>query len=257
MNLFLLFLLVTVVIFMMVIGRYFLIAGLFHCWFYIWRREQWKGRKLFSRGYDSKQFRQEVKWSMITSFIFAVIGSAGYLLWYTGHTRVYTDPLAYPWWWMPLSLLVIMFLHETYYYWVHRWMHIPSIYRIVHKVHHDSHITSPWTAFSFHPLEGLLQALILPVIVMVIPVSIHVLIFALTVMTFSSVVNHLGVEIYPKWMHRFWLGRLFIGATHHSMHHKQYRYNYGLYFTFWDKWAKTESPDYEDRFRSVVGQEVH
>jgi sterol desaturase/sphingolipid hydroxylase (fatty acid hydroxylase superfamily) len=29
------------------------------------------------------------------------------------------------------------------------------------------------------------------------------------------------------------------------LHHSQFRFNYGLYFTFWDHWMKTESPDFE------------
>jgi Delta7-sterol 5-desaturase len=44
------------------------------------------------------------------------------------------------------------------------------------------------------------------------------------------------------------IGRGLIGATHHSLHHKQFKYNYGLYFTFWDKWKRTESPVYEQLF---------
>jgi Delta7-sterol 5-desaturase len=54
--------------------------------------------------------------------------------------------------------------------------------------------------------------------------------------------------VYPKKFHKHILGRWLIGATHHSLHHKQFRYNYGLYFTFWDKWKRTESPLYEHLF---------
>ena len=60
-------------------------------------------------------------------------------------------------------------------------------------------------------------------------------------MTFSSVINHLDIEIYPKNPNNI-LTKWVIGATHHSLHHKQFKYNFGLYFTFWDKIEKTESP---------------
>jgi Delta7-sterol 5-desaturase len=157
--------------------------------------------------------------------------------------------VAYPLWWAPLSLAVAMLAHETYYYWLHRWMHQPRIFRIVHKVHHDSNITSPWTAFSFHPLEGVLQAVFLPLLLMVLPMHLYVIILQLTIMTLSSVINHLDIEIYPKRFYKHFLGKWLIGATHHSLHHKQFKYNYGLYFTFWDKWKGTESPWYEGLFR--------
>jgi sterol desaturase/sphingolipid hydroxylase (fatty acid hydroxylase superfamily) len=87
-----------------------------------------------------------------------------------------------------------------------------------------------------------LQAIVLPVTIIVVPMHIYVLLFQLTIMTFSSVINHLEIETYPANFHRHKLGKWLVGATHHSMHHKEFKYNFGLYFTFWDKWKKTESP---------------
>jgi lathosterol oxidase len=111
-------------------------------------------------------------------------------------------------------------------------MHLPGVFRIVHKVHHDSNITSPFTAFSFHPLEGLLQAIFLPVMLMVLPMHHYVIIVVLLIMTLSSVINHLNIEIYPQGFNRNRIAKWIIGASHHSLHHKQFKYNYGLYFTF-------------------------
>jgi sterol desaturase/sphingolipid hydroxylase (fatty acid hydroxylase superfamily) len=242
------FAIATLAIFMVVIGRYLLIAGLFHGIFYVWYPHHWQQRKINSRGYKPGQFRREVQWSMVTAFLFAITGSLMALLWQKGYTKIYINAHDYPLWWLPVSLLIAMLAHETYYYWLHRWMHHPKIFRIVHKVHHDSNITSPWTAFSFHPLEGVLQALFLPALLLIMPMHLYVLIIHLTIMTFSSVINHLDIEVYPKGFHKNFFGRWLIGATHHSLHHKQFKYNYGLYFTFWDKWKRTESPLYKQLF---------
>jgi len=247
------FLLATAAIFAVVIGRYLLIAGLFHLVFYVRSPQKWKGRKISRRDYGKGQFRREVGWSTVTAGIFALAGAAMLVLWQKGWTKIYFEVSDYPAWWLPLSLLVAMLVHETYYYWLHRWMHHPSVFRIVHKVHHDSNITSPWTAFSFHPIEGFFQAIFLPLLLLVLPLHLYVLLTQLTLMTFSSVINHLDIEIYPKGFHRHPLGRWIIGATHHSLHHKQFRYNYGLYFTFWDKWKGTESPAYEKTFEEKTG----
>lgn len=238
----------TAVVFAVVVGRYFLIAGLFHAVFYLWFPQRWQPRKINQRDYKSGQFRREVNWSMLTALLFAVAGSVTLVLWQKGYTKLYLNVNDYPLWWLPVSLLIAMLLHETYYYWLHRWMHHPKIFRIVHKVHHDSNITSAWTAFSFHPLEGLLQALFLPLLLLVMPMHLYVLVIQLTIMTFSSVINHLDIEIYPTRFNKNFIGRWLIGATHHSLHHKQFKYNYGLYFTFWDKWKKTESPLYDALF---------
>src|SRR5829696_5049188 len=79
-------------------------------------------------------------------------------------------------------LSIVVVTNKFFYFWLHRWMHHPKIFFIVHKVHHDSNITSPWTAFSFHPLEGLLQAIFLPVLLLVMPMQLYVLIIHLTIM---------------------------------------------------------------------------
>ncbi|MGZ3844879.1 MAG: sterol desaturase family protein [Flavisolibacter sp.] len=242
------FLGVTVVVFAVVLGRYFVIAGLFYGVFHLWFPARWQKRRVVGSAYKPNQFKKEVFWSTITALIFAVSGAGTLLLWQKGYTKLYLNVHEYPAWWLPVSLLLSMVLHETYYYWLHRWMHRPAIFKLVHKVHHNSHITSPWTAFSFHPIEGVFQAIYLPILLMVLPMHLSVLIVQLTIMTFSSVINHLNIEVYPKNFHKHFLGRWLIGATHHSLHHRQFKYNYGLYFTFWDKWKHTESPMYEDLF---------
>lgn len=249
------FLIVTAIVFVVVIGRYFLIAGIFYSYFYLWFPEQWRQRKISNRSYKKNQFRKEVMWSTITALVFSISGSVTALLWQKGFTKIYLDAADYPWWWMPLSLVIALALHETYYYWLHRWMHHPKVFKMVHRVHHDSNITSPWTAFSFHPIEGFFQAIFLPLLLIVLPVHLYILIIQLTIMTLSSVVNHLDIEVYPKNFHRHFLGKWLIGATHHSLHHKQFSFNFGLYFTFWDKWKKTESPLYEKLFEEKTGSD--
>jgi sterol desaturase/sphingolipid hydroxylase (fatty acid hydroxylase superfamily) len=242
------FLVAIAVVFAVVMGRYLLIAGLFYGTFYLWFPHKWQQRKINEKAYKQGQLKKEIKWSFFTAFLFAVAGSILLVLWQKGFTKVYLDIKEYPLWWLPASLAIALLLHETYYYWLHRWMHQPQIFRHVHKVHHDSNITSPWTAFSFHPLEGLLQAIFLPALLMLLPMHLYIIIIQLTIMTFSSVINHLDIEIYPRNFYKHFLGKWLIGASHHSLHHKQFKYNYGLYFTFWDKWKKTESPLYEKLF---------
>ncbi len=248
------FLFVTLIFFILITGRYFIVAGIFYLIFYIWFPKKWTTRKINLKGYKKGQLRIEVTWSMATAFLFSIAGTITMILWQKGYTKVYVNINEYGWWYLPVSLLVFMVLHETYYYWLHRWMHIPSVFKIVHKIHHNSNITSPFTAFSFHPLEGFLQAIFLPIMLMILPMHYYVIIVQLTIMTFSSVINHLDIEIYPKAFYKNIFAKWLIGASHHSLHHKQFKYNYGLYFTFWDKIKKTESPLYEELFESKTSK---
>ena len=132
-------------------------------------------------------------------------------------------------------------IHETLYYWLHRWMHIPAVFKWVHKVHHQSLATTSWTAFSFHPLEGLIQMLMLAVIVVTLPLHYYALLFLLVLMSVSSIINHIGIDFYPK---TGWFRKYVIGAKHHAMHHEHFTTNYGLYFTFWDRWMNTEDKEF-------------
>lgn len=229
------------VFFVILLVRYFLTAGFFYV-FYLQVKNKNKNYRILSQRPPKKnQVRQEIYWSIISSVIFAFFGAFTYWLYLQNQTAVYLDAKKYGWWYLPVSLLIVLLIHETYYYWLHRAMHFPKIYKAVHKVHHNSLSSTPWTAFSFHPWESILEALIVPLILIFIPVHIYVLLFYLVFMTFSSVINHLDIEVYPEHFRKSRFGKLWIDATHHHLHHKEFKTNYGLYFTFWDKMMGTES----------------
>lgn len=239
---------VTLLLFLTVAGRYLLISGIIYFVFYVCSPRSIEARKIFNKPKNTSQYKKEIAWSLLTSMLFALAGIGMILLWQLGYTAIYEDLNEYPFWYIPVSFLIAAFIHETYYYWLHRWMHLPKVYALIHKTHHDSHITSPWTSFSFHPGEGVLQSLAIPVIILFLPMHYWTIVALLVFMTLTSAINHSNVEIYPKGFHKHWLGKWFIGATHHSLHHTQYKRNYGLYFTFWDKWMRTESEKYMMQF---------
>ena len=173
-----------------------MIAGIFQFWFYGLKKDKWEAFRLSKQTIDKKQFLTEVKWSLINSLIFALVGSLTFYLWQNNYTLVYSNLHQYTWGYLPVSLLLALLILVTYYYWLHRWMHKPGVFKVFHKVHHESKITSPWTAFSFHPLEGFLQAIILPITLIAVPMHISMLLLQLIIMSFSSVINHLEIEIY-------------------------------------------------------------
>ena len=249
------FMVTVLLFFIIIVGRYFFVSGFFYAVFYIWFPKKWKKRKIGTKQYKRGQLKREITWSLITAVSFSVTGALTLLIWQQGYTLVYTDIHAFPLWWMPLSLVISMLIDETYYYWTHRWLHQPAMFRMIHNIHHQSSTTSPWTAFAFHPLEGLLLAIVLPLTLMIIPMHPGVIILQLVMMTFSSVISHLDIELFPRRFHKHPLGRWLIGATHHSLHHKQFKYNYGLYLTFWDKWKKTESPVFDETFEAATAKE--
>ena len=235
-------LIATAILFIILAARYFLFGYLLHWFFYVRKDPRWQQHRIVQQPADRRQFLSEMKWSMISSLIFAVAGVLLGILYLRGYTAITVDSQQLPAWYHPISLLMVMLLHEFYYYWIHRWMHRPRIYRMVHRVHHDSRITSPWTAFSFHPLEAIIQAAFLPLVLMLVPIHAVTLLVLLMIMTVSGFINHLGYEIYPSGFRKHILGKWVIGASHHARHHRQHRYNFGLYFNFLDVLFDTEAP---------------
>ena len=189
----------------------------------------------------SAQIRREILWSLASCLIYGV--PAGVVAWgwkAHGWTRIYTDAHAMPLWWLPVSLALYLLAHDTWFYWTHRWMHGPRLFRIAHAVHHASRPPTAWAAMSFHPIEAVSGAVAIPLLVLVIPIHVGVLALVLTIMTVMGVTNHMGWEIFPRALVRGPLGGWLITATHHQRHHEQYRCNYGLYFRHWDRLCGTD-----------------
>ncbi len=238
------FLVLTLAIFL----RYLFLAGLFYYFISKNEKESFKKRRLSLKVIHRAQLIYEIKYSFITSVIFAIGGTILIYYWQLGKTKVYIDLHQYSLLWIPLSMMMIFIIHETYYYWLHRWMHHRKVYKWIHKTHHESLNTTAWTSFSFHPTESVLQALPIYAFLFLIPTHLISLVLILIIMTVSSIINHLNSEIYPSSIQYHWLGKWVIGATHHHLHHSQFYTNYGLYFTFWDKWMGTESKDFKKLF---------
>ena len=187
------------------------------------------------------QIRREIGWSLASAAIYGV--PAGIVAWgwqNRGWTRIYTDAHAHSLWWMPLSVLAFLLLHDTWFYWTHRLMHRPWWFRAMHAVHHDSRPPTAWAAMSFHPWEAVSGAVVVPVLVLLIPIHVAMLGLVLGIMTLMGVTNHMGWEMFPRGIVHGGLGKWLITASHHELHHQKYRCNYGLFFRHWDRLCGTD-----------------
>ena len=187
------------------------------------------------------QMRREVAWSLASAAIYGI--PAGIIAWgwqTRGWTLIYRHWGDYPWWYLPLAPLLYLLAHDTWFYWTHRWMHRPRPFRIAHAVHHASRPPTAWAAMSFHPIEALTGAVVIPALVFLIPIHVAMLGVVLTVMTVMGVTNHMGWEMFPRALVHSRLGHWLITASHHHRHHEQYQCNYGLYFRIWDHLCGTD-----------------
>lgn len=231
--------------------RYFLMVSLF--WWAFYKRDQGsrKEGRIYDTLPDTNEQKREIKWSLLSSFIFAGAGVLMGVLWQQGYTQIYLRYDEYGWWYLPVSALLLAVIHDAYFYWTHVWLHIPKVYKKYHAIHHASLKPSPWASFSFHPVESVINAIALPLFILFLPLHPVVIIWHLTLMTLTAITNHLGFEVLPAGSARHWLGRYLVSGVHHCQHHRYFRYNYGLFFTWWDHWFKTEHPEYIPQFEKV------
>jgi sterol desaturase/sphingolipid hydroxylase (fatty acid hydroxylase superfamily) len=234
--------------------RYFIPASLAFVVFYIICRKFFYPFLIQGKFPESRQYWHEFGYSMSTVVIFALVGYCIYVADHHGWTRIYVHLETFGVPYTILSFITTLLFHDFYFYWTHRIMHHRSLFRHVHRVHHESTNPSPWAAYAFHPWEALIQASVLPIMVFLLPLHPMVIFLFLTYMILRNVAGHLGFEILPRGFTRNrWLNWN-TAITHHNMHHEHFHSNYGLYFTWWDKWMGTEHEKYHDAFDRVRGK---
>ena len=187
------------------------------------------------------QMRREIGWSLASAGIYGI--PAGVVAWgwqSRGWSAIYSDLGDWPLWYLPVSVLLFLAVHDTWFYWTHRLMHRPWWFKTAHAVHHASRPPTAWAAMSFHPWEALTGAVVIPALVFLVPIQVGALGLVLAIMTLMGITNHMGWEMFPRSLVNGSLGKMLITATHHQRHHDDYRGNYGLYFRFWDRLCGTD-----------------
>ncbi|MBU6153634.1 MAG: sterol desaturase family protein [Bdellovibrionales bacterium] len=221
--------------------RYFIIAGAAYFVFWVQGKRRFQARKIQPGKMPRPGvMRREILWSVLSSFVFGFSGIWAFRNWMKLASG-WSVGFSMSGFVMGVATFCLLaFLHDTYFYWMHRLVHHPKLFRLVHRVHHESVTPSPWAAFSFHPLEAILEALILPVLLLFIPVTPIVLVCFLVWMTILGVVNHLGYDPYFRGFDEHSVFKWMISARNHDHHHVHPDRNFGLYFTFWDHWMGTQ-----------------
>ena len=235
--------------------RYFLTAAPFYLVFWVWRPAWIRSRRIQDVDPDRGRIRAEIAYSLSTVVIFSAIGASLMFAQRAGLTRIYLSLPERGWLYFWASIAAAILVHDAYFYWTHRLLHWRPLFRLAHHVHHRSTSPTPWAAYAFHPVEALIQAGVYVVIVLAIPMHPLALMLFLAYMIVRNVVGHLGFEIWPKWFARHPLTRWHLTPTHHDLHHRFGKGNYGLYFTFWDDWVGTGRADYIETHAAVTARQ--
>ncbi len=220
------------------LGRYALMAGGAYLFFWKWKGNPLTAtRRIQHQVFTRADLRREVLFSLQTALLFGALFGVVY-----GGAK--PIPLAQSGGWAVLEfcawMLFVLVVHDTYFYWSHRLLHHPALFRRVHALHHQSRNPSPFAALAFHPVEALFQVAWAIPLGQFLPVPSSVWLAFAFVAMFINVLGHCGVELSPRsWATHPVLGWL-NSATIHDAHHQQLDQNFGLYLTLWDRVLKTD-----------------
>lgn len=236
-------------------SRYFIMASITFVLFYFVFKNKMLGRKIQTKFPKLSDYAREFFYSVISIAIFAGITVYTFVI-LAPYTNLLPENESYGVPYYCFTYVWMFFLHDAYFYWSHRVMHHPKIFKYVHLIHHKSTNPSPWTAYAFHPTEAVAEALIVPIIAFTIPVHRSAIIIYMVFQIMYNVYGHLGFEIFPKNFNKHWFGKWMNTSVAHNQHHKYFVNNYGLWTTIWDRLFGTMNPRYDEAFaRATQGEE--
>ncbi len=236
----------------LILARYLVVAGIALGLVTLFRKPL-ATRRIQAAPFTAVQLRREFLWSLSSIGLFG-LAVAGMLLLRDGgpNLKLYPDIGAFGLWWFWLSMPAGIVFHDFYFYWAHRFMHLPGVFERVHRVHHLSTNPSPLAAFAFHPIEALIELggiLLFATLFPVHPIALALIGFYSLL---SNVLGHLGYELFPQGFIRSPALNWINTSTSHNQHHRSINYNFGLYSLIWDRIFGTLHPNYETLFNRVT-----
>jgi sterol desaturase/sphingolipid hydroxylase (fatty acid hydroxylase superfamily) len=224
-----------------------ILAGIFTGYF--------KARKIQPTGFRWKIFRNEILFGAMNLVVSTlVLGGGAKYLQHIGVIRFNSEPVSG---WVIAGEYVLYFLgFDTYFYWLHRLMHIEPVYTWVHKLHHRSISPNPLTTLSVNPLESLINGGFVPIFTALLVVHTPTMALITPTNIIMGLYVHSGFEFFPRWWNKSWLTKWFITATFHDQHHRYFKGNYGGYTTIWDRICGTVRPTFEADFEKVTTRPI-
>ena len=133
--------------------------------------------------------------------------------------------------WIVVSALVLPFYRSAHFYWIHRMLHWPPLYKRFHALHHRNTNIGPWSGMSMHPVESTIymSSMLIHFIVPSHPVIVLLHLYSTAL---GPALSHSGFEkVLVK-------GKRVMdsGHFHHQLHHRYFECNYGTPDMPWDEW---------------------
>lgn len=214
-----------------------LVAGGLHLFFYIFKKQgmtcKFNSSDLNGKGRNflfHDQVSDNMFWSLASGVTFWTVYEA-FLIWaYANHLIPTLTWDANPVWFLLLFPLIVIW-QSFHFYWIHRFLHWPPLYKAAHGLHHRNVNVGPWSGLSMHPIEHAIyfSSVLLHLVIPSHPIHLF---FHMYWLTLAAATSHVGFEGFiVRCKNRFALG-----SFHHQLHHRYFECNYGNTEMPWDKW---------------------
>lgn len=192
-----------------------------------------RGHDRFVPGHrhDPQKIRRAILWSVYGTLGNAVLVLPVQLLIVHGYFPLYDDIATHGWLYLVVSLIGAIVFAETCIYWIHRALHTRVLYRTLHVHHHRFREPTPYTSLAFHPVDSFSQSLPYHIYALFVPMYVWAYLTLFVFALLWSLMIHDQVR---------WVPFRFVNHTGcHTAHHWFFSYNFGNYFTFWDRLCGT------------------
>ncbi len=236
--------------------RYVAVAGGLFLLLHVLFRERWAPWRIQKDFPTLDKVAYELRWSAVNTACTGLSTVFLYALIRDGRTAMYFDVAHEGWAWWAASVLLCIVGYDTWIYWQHRALHTDWLFRHVHSVHHRLLNPTAFAAFAQHPVETFMGNVYFILFLTFVPTHPTALAAAGAYMFLFGVLAHSGYEFYPQGFTRHRLSGWLNTSTNHNLHHRDVRWNYGNWFTYWDRFMGTLHPDYHETFDAVAARGV-
>jgi len=200
------------------------------------------GHILDARPVTAAQLRHELAWSGLSVLIFGVGMVFPWGLLQLGWASLAPSPSG---WQIAFEILILAIWNDIHFWLNHRMLHSRWLRRF-HLPHHRSVVTTPFSTYSFHPIEALMLGNVILLPMLLHDFSFWALFSVPLFSLFFNCVGHANYDFFPGVSYAHW----FAASRRHHLHHACYNGNYGFQFTFMDRLFGTRLP--ADAARTVL-----
>ena len=225
-------------------------TGGLHLWLY---RVRGQGRKTKYNGnwmarndrrfLFHNQVFDNIFWSMIGTLVWSLYEIGLWWGYANGALPYSANPV-----WFVLWMILMPFWRNFHFYWIHRLIHWPPLYRTIHYLHHKNVNVGPWSGMAMHPIEHTLYFSCMLIHLVVPSHPLH--------MMFNGLTTALGPGVSHSGFDELVFGdetALKKEKLMHYLHHRYHTVNFGESAVPLDKWFGSfhdGTPEADSHFRT-------